>query len=976
MLAPASQALIHVDTMTPERWQQIKDVFNLALEYEAGQRSSFLSQACDHDAALQKEVESLLAAHDKDGSFIDSPAYKAASELMLESELKPGQVVGSYEITSFIGRGGMGEVYLAEDKRLRRKVALKLLPSSVTKDPDRLHRFEQEARAASALNHPNIIAIYEIVEVNSTLMMATEFVEGETLRERLNSGGLNLNELLNISIQIADALSAAHKAGIVHRDIKPENIVIRPDGYVKVLDFGLAKLSESTSSDAFEEASTQKIKTETGVVIGTVGYMSPEQARGQSVDVRSDIFNLGAVIYEMVAGQRPFSGQTPSDTLAAILKVEPAPLSHVAPDTPAELVRIVSKALRKDREERYQVVKDLLLDLKALKEDVNFQARLDSKPVVSSITDSGKRLNKTRAVVIGVALVLLLTAGGITLYKFLNRTQPQLASVPQVIKTTQVTFSSGLDSFPSLSPDGKSVAYGSDQKGSFEIYVKQLALGGGELQLTNDGQENIQPAWSPDGQRIAYHSKKRGGIWVVSALGGSPKQITESGARPAWSPDGSLLAFQSADAGEIFTSRSIPPSTIWIVPSQGGTPKQISQHGYPVGGHASPSWSPDGKRIAFEVSDFIYVTTWSMSADGSDIKKIASGGDPTYTRDGYVYFAGGHGGGGQLSRIRISPAGDPVGEPVVVSLPGPGTSLKAPAISGDGKKIVYTAVRTVSNLWAIPLLPNDDPAGPPAVFSKDTSQRNNLPRFSPDGQKIALNRWRPGMSADIWVADANGQNLTQITNNPATDSQASWLPGGDKVAFLSDRNKNYLTLWTISLTTGKEEQVLDLGAGVQFATLSPDGEQLAYNFIHDGTMNVWVANVRDGQRRQLTFEGVMAGFPSWSPDGQWIAFEAKRDENDYLMLVSSKGGQPIQLTFDKGKSWPHSFSPSGDKIVFAGQRNGIWNIYWISIDTKVQKQLTKYSKLTAFVRYPAWSGNQIVYEHAEHTGNIWMFELK
>ncbi|HEU4479746.1 MAG TPA: serine/threonine-protein kinase, partial [Pyrinomonadaceae bacterium] len=214
--------------MTPERWQQVKDVFNLALEYEPGQRSSFLSQACDNDEALQREVESLLAAHDKDGSFIDSPAYKAVSELMQENELKPGQVLGAYEITSFIGRGGMGEVYLAEDMRLRRKVALKLLPSSVTKDVSRLHRFEQEARAASALNHPNIIAIYEIVEVNSTLMMAAEFVEGETLHHRLSFGGLTLNEVLNISIQIADALSAAHKAGIIHRDIKPENIMIRP----------------------------------------------------------------------------------------------------------------------------------------------------------------------------------------------------------------------------------------------------------------------------------------------------------------------------------------------------------------------------------------------------------------------------------------------------------------------------------------------------------------------------------------------------------------------------------------------------------------------------------------------------------------------------------------------------------------------------------------------------------------------------
>ena len=260
-----------------------------------------------------------------------------------------------------------------QDRRLSRKVALKILPASFTRASDRLGRFEQEARAASALNHPNIITIYEILRVNSTHLIATEFVEGETLRQRLSFSPLPLMQSLNIAIQVADALAAAHKAGIIHRDIKPENIMLRPDGYVKVLDFGLAKLSEEMSPADSAEAPTRQVKTGSGMVMGTAGYMSPEQARGKDVDARTDIFSLGAVIYEIVAHRKPFEGETPSDTMAAILKTEPEPLSRHIPDVPHELSRIVTKALRKDREERYQVVKDLLIDLRTLQRELDFQ---------------------------------------------------------------------------------------------------------------------------------------------------------------------------------------------------------------------------------------------------------------------------------------------------------------------------------------------------------------------------------------------------------------------------------------------------------------------------------------------------------------------------------------------------------------------------------------------------------------------------
>src|SRR5689334_22117924 len=361
--------------MTPERWQQVKEIFNSAITYRAEERGLFISRACSGDDELRSEVESLIASHEESGSFIDKPAFEAAAGLLAneKAELKSGQTIDSYEVISFLSRGGMGEVYLAEDKRLGRKVALKLLPVSFTTDDDRLRRFEQEARAASALNHPNIITIYEIRQGAGSHVIVAEFVEGETLRHRLSRAPLTLSETLNVAMQIADALSAAHKAGIIHRDIKPENIMLRPDGYVKVLDFGLAKLSEQATPAVASEAPTIQVRTGSGIVIGTAGYMSPEQARGLGVDHRSDIFSLGAVIYEMLARRKPFEGDTPSDTLAAILKTEPPSLSRIAPAVPSELVRIVNKSLRKDREERYQVVKDLWLDLKALKQELEFK---------------------------------------------------------------------------------------------------------------------------------------------------------------------------------------------------------------------------------------------------------------------------------------------------------------------------------------------------------------------------------------------------------------------------------------------------------------------------------------------------------------------------------------------------------------------------------------------------------------------------
>ena len=360
---------------TAEQWQQVQDLFHAALEKEPHDRTVFLDEACGGDSELRREVAWLISAHEIEDHFIDSPGYVAAGDVLANHNFQPGEMVAHYKIQAALGSGGMGEVYLAEDTRLNRKVALKLLPPHFTINPDRVRRFEREARAASALNHPNIVTIYEIGQSDAAHFIATEFVDGKTLRQLINEKPLTLNETLNVSMQVADALNGAHAAGIVHRDIKPENIMIREDGYVKILDFGLAKLTEQQVTDADLETPTL-LQTNPGLVMGTVQYMSPEQARAKNVGLGTDIWSLGIVMYELLAGHVPFSGETHSHVMVSLMEDKLPPLKDEA-NVPEELDRLVTRALRKNQKERYQTAGQLARDLKSLKQKLQLDARLN-----------------------------------------------------------------------------------------------------------------------------------------------------------------------------------------------------------------------------------------------------------------------------------------------------------------------------------------------------------------------------------------------------------------------------------------------------------------------------------------------------------------------------------------------------------------------------------------------------------------------
>lgn len=422
--------------MKPELWQKLDELFHSALELDGDARGAFLAKACDSDAELLRELESMLAHHHEAKSFMESPAYAVEAEAIVADDDSPtliGKTVGSYQVLSQLGRGGMGEVYLAFDKELKRNVALKCLKADLTGDRRRLRRFQQEARAASALNHPNILTVFEIREIEGRQFIATEFVEGQTLREVMNLARMNLRQVFDIAIQIASALGVAHRAGIIHRDVKPENLMLRPDGYVKIVDFGLAKLTEEQSGD---ECEPTLIKTETGAAVGTVTYMSPEQIRALDVDARTDIWSFGVLLYEMIAGKTPFKGDTSGDVLANILKSEPAPLSPRAVNVPSELANLIAKALAKDRTRRYQTIEELLIDLRKLK------SQMESSGDIRVVKRNRKKALELIGLVVVLALLIAIGA------KFIWRTGPVVTTLsspsPGPTKTVERTLSYAL----------------------------------------------------------------------------------------------------------------------------------------------------------------------------------------------------------------------------------------------------------------------------------------------------------------------------------------------------------------------------------------------------------------------------------------------------------------------------------------------------------------------------------------------------
>ncbi len=1056
--------------MEHDRWRKVERLYHEARVRPAVERARFLAEACASDESLRKEVESLLAKGEATGSFLGTPAMDVAAQTLARDQARAeapagssvmlGRTVSHYHIIEKLGGGGMGVVYKAQDTRLGRAVALKFIldpgldfhsrpQGKPVIDPAALERFQREARAASSLNHPNICTLYDVGEQDGQPFIAMELLEGGTLREMLAhveppnpsadgfqpSGGtaprpydvqasvsrhmpLRLDTLLELSIQIADALDAAHQKGIVHRDIKPANIFIVSRGGMlqpKILDFGLAKL---TQADARGEGPTSDGKsslTHTGVAMGTVDYMSPEQARGEEIDARTDLFSFGAVLYEMATGQAAFPGATTALIHDAILNRAPAPASSLNPALPAGLARIIDKALEKDRDLRYQHASEIRTDLKRLKRDTD-SARVVAPglgPAPAALkggaTEPGAAVPAAASVPSGVGSVrepplrnrwravaalgafILIGALGWSAWEFRhprNLVEPT-ASLPTPDDATieQVTSSRGLDVYPSLSPDASSIAYSSDQSGRFEIYVKSLAVGGREVQLTSDGEENLEPAWSPDGKSIAYYSRKHGGIWLVPALGGTAIQLTDFGSHPAWSADTSQIAFQSDPLRDFGQSAydAMPPSTIWTVPAAGGNPVQITHPDNPPCGHGAPAWSPDGNRLAFSCTYESEI--WSVPAKGGDPQRLAQTNtnwafDPVFLPSGRaLYFSAGGARGWGLFRLSLSARGDPQGQPERIKTTGD-MLYKHLNFSADGNFFAYSALSATSNIWSIRYSTAGNQAvEPPELLTHDTHLRKYFPRFSPDGKKLSYGVGQTGSRGSVWVMDADGKDSRLVLSQGGVES--SWFPDSRRLALVISQDQNLL-LTSVNVESGRTERLryIDGGLGVTLGgvgvTLSPDGTEIAYHVGQGGVFNTWTAPVENGSARQLTFDKEMMAYPCWSHDGKYLALEVKRGSSTQIGVIPSGGGAVTELTSDPGQSWPNDWSPDGDKVLFAGQRDGLWNLYWVSRLDKSEKQITRYTKTNIYVRYPSWSprGDQIAYEYTETTGNIYLLHMK
>jgi len=774
-----------------------------------------------------------------------------------------GRAIAHYVVREHIGGGGMGVVYKAEDTRLERTVALKFLPPELTRDPVAKARFLQEARAASALEHPNICTIHEVDETDDgQLYLAMPAYDGETLKKKIERGPLPLEEAIDFAIQVGQGLAKAHRQGIVHRDIKPANLIVTGDGIVKILDFGLAKLAGAAGL------------TRAGFCLGTPSYMSPEQARGE-VDHRTDLWSLGVVLYEMVTGRAPFRADTDQGIIYALLTEEPEPVRKLRPETPPDLERILKGMLAKDPGDRYPNLDAAIAELRALSGITSTLSRMSLRvPVV--------RRPWWRAPAIAAAVAVLLIAA-FFLVRFLARETGWLGTLGSGSRPLQRTNDSltdleGRESHPALAPDGSFFLYAKEAGGDLDIFWQRVG-GGNPRNLTEDSTfDDGQPAVSPDGQRVAFRSEREGGgLFLMGATGESVVRLTQEGHDPAWSPDGQWIVY--ATEGITDPRRRSVQSELWRVRLADSTRERI-----PVEADAvQPSWSPNGRRIAYwglRPGTGTRVV-WTVPVEGGEPVAVTDGRaidwNPVWSPDGeHLYFVSDRSRSMTLWRVRIDQrSGKVQGEPEDLTTPAAWSGFLS--ISRDGKQIAYATRDGKANLERTAF----DPAtGRTSGILEPVTQGSRIVRFadvSPDGRWIVYDTALP--QEDLHVVGADGQQGRQLTDDPERDRVPRWSPDSERILFYSDRGGGGYQVWSVRADGGDRRQMTAVqGSAVLDALWSPDGGRLLVMTEHGPSLIDLSQPL--GQRRAQPLANAQQGGESftpndWSSDGKWLAGEVQ-----------------------------------------------------------------------------------------------------